>query len=158
MLTCSTEPDIITFPGGIHPRKSIRVWQVPYHMTPSASSSSHSSTTFYTSLLEEPSLRLIQSSWLEALADLACYRMAIAGMVINNQLKGPALTTDDVSKVAADIEPEKECLGKSSPFICPVLHPAIPPGAPPSSPHSPLTPFRLAIAPVTGYVLFRYAY
>ncbi|KAG1728036.1 uncharacterized protein EDB91DRAFT_1253621 [Suillus paluster] len=101
MLTRSTEPDIITFPGGIHPRKSILVWQVPYHMTPSTSSLSCPSTTFYTSLLEEPSLCSFRSGWLEALANL---------------VQGPALTTDAVSKVATDIEPEKECLGKSSPF------------------------------------------
>lgn len=57
--------------------------------------------TFYTGLLEEPSLRSFRSGWLEALGDLARYRMAVAAMVTNNQLKGPALTTDAVSKAAA---------------------------------------------------------
>jgi hypothetical protein len=57
--------------------------------------------TFYTGLLEEPSLRSFRSGWLEALGDLARYRMAVAAMVTNNQSKGPALTTDAVSKAAA---------------------------------------------------------
>ncbi|KAG1891533.1 hypothetical protein F4604DRAFT_1706903 [Suillus subluteus] len=57
--------------------------------------------TFYTGLLEEPNLRSFRSGWLEALGDLARYRMAVAAMVTNNQLKGPALTTDAVSKAAA---------------------------------------------------------
>lgn len=46
-------------------------------------------------------MRSFRSSWLEALGDLARYRMAAAAMVTNNQLKGPALTTDAVSKAAA---------------------------------------------------------
>lgn len=57
--------------------------------------------TFYTGLLEEPTLRSFRSGWLEALGDLARYRMAVAAMVTNNKLKGPALTTDAVSKAAA---------------------------------------------------------
>ncbi|KAG1754234.1 hypothetical protein EDB19DRAFT_1665358 [Suillus lakei] len=57
--------------------------------------------TFYTGLLEEPTLRSFRSGWLEALGDLARYRMAVAAMVTNNQLKGSALTTDAVSKAAA---------------------------------------------------------
>lgn len=64
--------------------------------------------TFYTGLLEEPTLRSFRSGWLEALGDLARYRMAVAAMVTNNQLKGPALTTDAVSKAtaaSADDEP-----------------------------------------------------
>ncbi|KAG0705195.1 hypothetical protein DFH29DRAFT_908006, partial [Suillus ampliporus] len=57
--------------------------------------------TFYTGLLEEPTLRSFRSGWLEALGDLARYRMAVAAMVTNNQLKGSALTTDAVCKAAA---------------------------------------------------------
>lgn len=57
--------------------------------------------TFYTGLLEEPTLGSFRSGWLEALGDLARYRMAVAAMVTNNQLKGSALTTDAVSKAAA---------------------------------------------------------
>ncbi|KAG1744332.1 hypothetical protein EDD22DRAFT_1005719 [Suillus occidentalis] len=122
MLTPSTELDITKFQGGIHPKKSILV-QVPYHLTNSTSSLSRSFTlhcliipsTFCTNPLEEPSLRSFRSSWLEALGDLARYRMAAAAMVTNNQLKGPALTTDAVSRAVADMEPEKH-LGKSSPW------------------------------------------
>ncbi|KAG2144492.1 hypothetical protein DEU56DRAFT_205910 [Suillus clintonianus] len=58
--------------------------------------------TFYTRLLEEPTLCSFRPGWLEALGDLACYRMTVAAMVTNNQLKGSALTTDAVSKAAGD--------------------------------------------------------
>ncbi|KAG1722094.1 hypothetical protein EDB19DRAFT_1916896 [Suillus lakei] len=51
-------------------------------------------------LLEEPTLCSFQPGWLKALGDLARYHMAMAAMVTNNQLKGLALTTDAVSKVA----------------------------------------------------------
>ncbi|KAG2345689.1 hypothetical protein BDR05DRAFT_998300 [Suillus weaverae] len=64
--------------------------------------------TFYTRLLEEPTLRSFRPGWLEALGNLACYHMAVAAMVTSNQLKGLALITDAVSKVAtasADGEP-----------------------------------------------------
>jgi len=37
--------------------------------------------TFYTSLLEPPTLDSFKSGWLEALGDLARYRMAVAAMV-----------------------------------------------------------------------------
>ncbi|KAF8841181.1 hypothetical protein BDN67DRAFT_928908 [Paxillus ammoniavirescens] len=57
--------------------------------------------TFYTGLLEEPSLRTFRAGWLEALGDLARYRMAVAAMVTNSQLSGAALTTDAVSQAAA---------------------------------------------------------
>ncbi|KIJ61387.1 hypothetical protein HYDPIDRAFT_31260, partial [Hydnomerulius pinastri MD-312] len=57
--------------------------------------------TFYTGLLEEPSLQAFCAGWLEALGDLACYRMAVAAMVTNSQLSGAALTTDAVSQAAA---------------------------------------------------------
>ncbi|KAF9232140.1 hypothetical protein BU15DRAFT_81571 [Melanogaster broomeanus] len=57
--------------------------------------------TFYTGLLEEPSLRTFRAGWLEALGDLARYRMAVAAMVTNSQLSGAALTVDAVSQAAA---------------------------------------------------------
>ncbi|EGN96009.1 hypothetical protein SERLA73DRAFT_112057 [Serpula lacrymans var. lacrymans S7.3] len=58
--------------------------------------------TFYTGLLEEPTLRSFKAGWLEALGDLARYRMAVAVMVTNNQVPGGALTTAAVSKAAED--------------------------------------------------------
>ncbi|KAH7930887.1 hypothetical protein BV22DRAFT_1054224 [Leucogyrophana mollusca] len=58
--------------------------------------------TFYTGLLEEPSLRSFRAGWLEALGDLARYRMAVAAMVTSSQGLGTALTTDAVSQAAAD--------------------------------------------------------
>jgi hypothetical protein len=66
-------------------------------------------------------LRSFRSSWLEALGDLVHYHMATAAMVTNNQLKGPALTTDAVSKAVAHMEPEKR-LGKSSPWSLVFFH------------------------------------
>jgi hypothetical protein len=41
--------------------------------------------TFYTGLLEEQTLRTFRAGWLEALGDLACYRMAVAAMVTGTQ-------------------------------------------------------------------------
>jgi hypothetical protein len=69
--------------------------------------------TFYTGLLEEPTLRSFRSGWLEALGDLARYRMAVAAMVTNNQLKGSALTTDAVSKAAAASKDDELVAAKS---------------------------------------------
>lgn len=69
--------------------------------------------TFYTGLFEEPTLRSFRSGWLEALGDLARYRMAVAAMVTNNQLKGTALTTDAVSKAAAASADGEELRAKS---------------------------------------------
>ena len=57
--------------------------------------------TFYTSLLEEPTLCTFYSGWLEALRDLAHYHMAIAAMVTNSQSSGASLTTDALSKATA---------------------------------------------------------
>ncbi|KAF8437718.1 hypothetical protein L210DRAFT_3647385 [Boletus edulis BED1] len=54
--------------------------------------------TFYTGLLEEPTLKSFRAGWLEALGDLARYRMAVAAMVTSNQLSGSALTVDAVSQ------------------------------------------------------------
>ncbi|KAG2343722.1 hypothetical protein BDR05DRAFT_989777 [Suillus weaverae] len=87
-----------------------------------------SSTSFTTSMLTcSTELDItkfqggIHSNWLEALGDLACYCMATAAMVTNNQLKGLALTTDAVSKAVVDMEPEKR-LGKSSPCFPHLCH------------------------------------
>ena len=57
--------------------------------------------TFYTGLLEEPSLKSFRAGWLEALGDLARYRMAVAAMVTSNQLSGVALTADAISQANA---------------------------------------------------------
>jgi protein SMG6 len=57
--------------------------------------------TFYTGLLKEPSLRTIYSGWLEALGDLACYRMAATAMVTSNQLSGCALAAGTISQANA---------------------------------------------------------
>ncbi|KAG2336837.1 hypothetical protein BDR05DRAFT_1005525 [Suillus weaverae] len=69
--------------------------------------------TFYTGLLEEPTLRLFQPGWLEAPGNLACYHMAAAAMVTNNKLKGSALTTDAVSKAAVASADGKPVTAKS---------------------------------------------
>src|SRR5882762_3707621 len=59
--------------------------------------------TFYTGLLEEQTLRTFRSGWLEALGDLARYRMAVAAMVTGTQAPGPEeLTTAAVSTVLSD--------------------------------------------------------
>ncbi|KAF8559498.1 hypothetical protein OG21DRAFT_1594361 [Imleria badia] len=57
--------------------------------------------TFYTGLLEEPTLKSFRAGWLEALGDLARYRMAVAAMVTSNNLSGSALTADAVSQANA---------------------------------------------------------
>ncbi|KZP20887.1 hypothetical protein FIBSPDRAFT_861344 [Athelia psychrophila] len=45
--------------------------------------------TFYTGILEEQTLRPFRAGWLEALGDLARYRMAVAAMVTGSQGSGP---------------------------------------------------------------------
>ncbi|KAF8892624.1 hypothetical protein BD779DRAFT_1610166 [Infundibulicybe gibba] len=55
--------------------------------------------TFYTGLLEQRVLESFKSGWLEALGDLARYRMAVAAMVTGNTGAGAALTTAAVSEV-----------------------------------------------------------
>ncbi|KIM63532.1 hypothetical protein SCLCIDRAFT_24196 [Scleroderma citrinum Foug A] len=57
--------------------------------------------TFYTNVLEEPTLCTFHSGWFEALGNLARYHMAIAAMVANSQFSGARLTTDAVFKAAA---------------------------------------------------------
>lgn len=59
--------------------------------------------TFYTGLLEEPNLGCFKSSWLEALGDLARYRMAVAAMVNSGMGdQGGPLTAKAVSEAAAN--------------------------------------------------------
>ena len=56
--------------------------------------------TFYTGLLEEPTLNPFKSGWLEALGDLARYRMAVAAMVSGGVGGQGGLTTQAVSEAA----------------------------------------------------------
>ncbi|KAJ7694140.1 hypothetical protein B0H17DRAFT_1057941 [Mycena rosella] len=56
--------------------------------------------TFYTGLLEEPTLNPFKSGWLEALGDLARYKMHVAAMVVGGPDSGAALTADAVSAAA----------------------------------------------------------
>jgi protein SMG6 len=57
--------------------------------------------TFYTGLLEEPTLNVFKSSWLEALGDLARYRMAVAAMVNSGMGGQGGLTTQAVNEASA---------------------------------------------------------
>jgi protein SMG6 len=57
--------------------------------------------SFYTGLLEEPTLASFRGGWLEALGDLARYRIAVAAMVTGTTGSGLALTADAVSRAAA---------------------------------------------------------
>ncbi|KAH6918955.1 hypothetical protein BKA70DRAFT_1458601 [Coprinopsis sp. MPI-PUGE-AT-0042] len=57
--------------------------------------------TFYTGLLEEPTLNVFKSSWLEALGDLARYRMAVAAMVNSGMGGQGGLTTQAVTEASA---------------------------------------------------------
>ena len=62
--------------------------------------------TFYTGLLEEQTLRQFRAGWLEALGDLARYRMAVAAMVTGARVPGPEeLTTAALSAVQSDSPP-----------------------------------------------------
>ncbi|KAF7295122.1 PINc domain-containing protein [Mycena indigotica] len=58
--------------------------------------------TFYTGLLEEPTLNSFKSGWLEALGDLARYKMAVAAMVVGGSDAGHLLTTAAVSAAGTD--------------------------------------------------------
>ncbi|RDB24144.1 hypothetical protein Hypma_008825 [Hypsizygus marmoreus] len=63
--------------------------------------------TFYTGLLEEPTLSGFKSGWLEALGDLARYRMAVAAMVgggVSSSSTGRKLTLKDVNDVVAETD------------------------------------------------------
>ena len=67
---------------------------------------------FYTGLLEEPTLVSFKSGWLEALGDLAWYRMAVAAMVNGSGQGG--LTIKAVSEAAAESsESSRERQGNS---------------------------------------------
>lgn len=57
--------------------------------------------TFYTGLLEEPTLNSFKSGWLEALGDLARYRMAVAAMVNGGVGGQGGLTAKAVSEATA---------------------------------------------------------
>jgi protein SMG6 len=57
---------------------------------------------FYTGLLEEPTLVSFKSGWLEALGDLAWYRMAVAAMVNEDGSGQGGLTVKAVSEAAAE--------------------------------------------------------
>ncbi|KAJ7219067.1 hypothetical protein GGX14DRAFT_589783 [Mycena pura] len=61
--------------------------------------------TFYTGLLEDPTLNPFKSGWLEALGDLARYKMAVAAMVVSGADSGMALTTDAVSAAGTSADP-----------------------------------------------------
>ncbi|KAJ7429045.1 hypothetical protein B0H11DRAFT_1770381 [Mycena galericulata] len=56
--------------------------------------------TFYTDLLEEPTFNPFKSGWLEALGDLARYKMVVAAMVVGSSDLSVALTLDAISAVA----------------------------------------------------------
>lgn len=60
--------------------------------------------TFYTGLVEERTLDSFKSNWLEALGDLARYRMAVAAMVTNQTASASTLTFADVRQVTGDDE------------------------------------------------------
>ena len=60
--------------------------------------------TFYTGILEEQDLRPFRAGWLEALGDLARYRMAVAAMVTGSQAPSPEeLTTAAVETVLSSV-------------------------------------------------------
>ncbi|KAJ6547339.1 hypothetical protein B0H19DRAFT_1075225 [Mycena capillaripes] len=66
--------------------------------------------TFYTGLLEEPTLNPFKSGWLEALGDLARYKMAVAAMVVGGADSGNALTADAVSVAGTSADPKTDHL------------------------------------------------
>ncbi|KAF8212466.1 hypothetical protein K438DRAFT_1958196 [Mycena galopus ATCC 62051] len=66
--------------------------------------------TFYTGLLEEPTLNLFKSGWLEALGDLARYKMAVAAMVVGGADSGIALTADSLSAAGTSADPAADLL------------------------------------------------
>ncbi|KAK7023722.1 PINc domain-containing protein [Favolaschia claudopus] len=64
--------------------------------------------TFYTGLLEEPSLDPFKSGWLEALGDLARYKMAVAAMVVGGADPVNVLTADAVSAAVKSADSSKQ--------------------------------------------------
>ncbi|TFK72533.1 hypothetical protein BDN72DRAFT_894698 [Pluteus cervinus] len=57
--------------------------------------------TFYTGLYEEGPLETFKSGWLEALGDLARYRMAVAAMVNSSTAGGTKLTAASLSEASS---------------------------------------------------------
>ncbi|KAJ6623408.1 hypothetical protein B0H10DRAFT_2009580 [Mycena sp. CBHHK59/15] len=66
--------------------------------------------TFYTGLLEEPTLNPFKGGWLEALGDLARYKMAVAAMVVGGPDSGIELTAAAVSAAGTSADPSTELL------------------------------------------------
>jgi protein SMG6 len=64
--------------------------------------------TFYTGLLEEPTLNPFKSGWLEALGDLAWYRMAVAAIVNGDANEQGSLTIKAVSEVTGESSDTKD--------------------------------------------------
>ena len=72
--------------------------------------------TFYTGILEEQTLRPFRAGWLEALGDLARYRMAVAAMVTCSQGPSPEeLTIAAVSTVLSGGSPNPSLPPSSAP-------------------------------------------
>ncbi|KAJ3788582.1 hypothetical protein GGU10DRAFT_384891 [Lentinula aff. detonsa] len=70
--------------------------------------------TFYTGLYEEYPLRDFRSNWLEALGDLARYRMTVAAMTAGSNFDGLALTAANVSEAAAHaMDAEKPAIAQT---------------------------------------------
>ena len=75
--------------------------------------------TFYTGLLEEPSLVSFKSGWLEALGDLARYRMAVAAMVSGGVGSSEGLTMQQLSQVMGGSETSERPSSTKSVSDCP---------------------------------------
>jgi protein SMG6 len=71
---------------------------------------------FYTGLLEEPTLVSFKSGWLEALGDLAWYRMAVAAMVNDDGSGQGGLTVKAVSEAAAESSDANDSLREKQNF------------------------------------------
>ncbi|KAF8964027.1 hypothetical protein BDZ97DRAFT_1904591 [Flammula alnicola] len=80
------------------------------------------SYTFYTGLLEEPTLNSFKSGWLEALGDLARYRMAVAAMVNGGVGGQGGLTAKAVSEAAAETSASKGADGDTGMSAAPGSH------------------------------------
>jgi protein SMG6 len=60
---------------------------------------------FYTGLLDEPNFKTFRGGWLEALGDLARYRMAVAAMINNTSNGGEALAVVALSSMPKSASP-----------------------------------------------------
>ena len=69
--------------------------------------------TFYTGLLEDPTLNSFKSGWLEALGDLAWYRMMVAAMANGDPDDQGGLTIKAVSEVTGESADTKDASAKS---------------------------------------------